>query len=284
MHGAGVLVAEAIALVIWLSVDALSKSGKGGPRLIFRSLLTCVIFTTVTYFAARRAKLKQIELATTVAFFAGILLGTQWGDLGAVYFANLYGWMQNASILVFFGGIGEIAKKLTFWLALLVFVGVMFLRTTKMERQIATLVTALAGCGDDSASGQGGGAAASQASSSTGEPAPVFAVESAGPHPVGHVTVFVEDAARDRVLPVEIWYPADEGGTEIGAARGREQPGVLADVLVDPVEAFGSEGRSGGSHGPELRKVPSVAGRLDSVLHAGRDVGSGRSEAGHLGI
>jgi TRAP-type C4-dicarboxylate transport system permease small subunit len=114
---AGVLVAEAIALVFWLSVDALSKTGKGGPGMIFRCLLTSVVFATVAHFATR--KKKQHEIVTTVAFVLGIVVGTQWGELGATYFANIYGWMQNASILVFFGGIGEIAKKLTFWLALL---------------------------------------------------------------------------------------------------------------------------------------------------------------------
>ena len=38
---------------------------------------------------------------------------------------------------------------------------------------------------------------------------------------------------------------ADEGGAEVGAAAGREEPGVGAEVLVDPVEALGREGRAG---------------------------------------
>jgi Tripartite ATP-independent periplasmic transporters, DctQ component len=114
---AAVLVTEALALVFWLSVDAMSKTGKGGPGMTFRILLTAVILGTVTHLGTR--KLKQHQLATTMAVVVGIALGTQWGDLGAAYFANYYGWMQNASILVFFGGIGEIAKRLTFWLALL---------------------------------------------------------------------------------------------------------------------------------------------------------------------
>lgn len=114
---AAVLVAEAVALVFWLSVDAMSKTGKGGPGMTFRILLSAVVLGTVAHFATKRHPKHQ--LITTVAVFAGIGLGTQWGELGATYFANYYGWMQSASILVFFGGIGEIAKRLTFLLALL---------------------------------------------------------------------------------------------------------------------------------------------------------------------
>ena len=32
-----------------------------------------------------------------------------------------------------------------------------------------------------------------------------------GPHPVGVRTIDVPDAARDRVVPVEVWYPATDG-------------------------------------------------------------------------
>lgn len=114
---AGVVVAEAVSLVFWMSVDALSKSGSGGPGMIYRALLTAVVLGAGTHLATRR--IKQHQVATTAAVIAGAVLGTRWGDLGSAYFANFYAWMQNASILVFFGGIGEIAKRLTFWLALL---------------------------------------------------------------------------------------------------------------------------------------------------------------------
>lgn len=114
---AGVLVAEALALVFWLSVDALSKPGAGGPGMVYRCLLTSIVFAVAAHLASR--KHPRHEIITSLAFFAGIFVGTRWGNFGTVYFANWYGWMQNASVLVFFGGIGEIAKKLTFWLALL---------------------------------------------------------------------------------------------------------------------------------------------------------------------
>ena len=49
----------------------------------------------------------------------GFVLGGLLGDAGVLYFANLLKWMQNASLLVFVGGVSEAAKRLTLWLALL---------------------------------------------------------------------------------------------------------------------------------------------------------------------
>jgi dienelactone hydrolase len=99
----------------------------------------------------------------------------------------------------------------------------------RLASTLAVLTLAIAACGDDEPAGQGGGASA-QSSSSSGEPAPVFAVESPGPHPVGHATVFLEDAERQRTFPVEIWYPADPADEDAraGAAAG------------EPIEAFGT--------------------------------------------
>ena len=75
---------------------------------------------------------------------------------------------------------------------------------------------------------------------------------------------------------------ADERGADVGAAAGREEPGVLADVLVDPVEALGGERRAGRADGAEAGEVAARA-RLDAVLHAGGDIGGAGAEAGHAG-
>ena len=75
---------------------------------------------------------------------------------------------------------------------------------------------------------------------------------------------------------------ADEGGAEVGAAAGREEPGVGADVLVDPVEALGRERRAGRADGAEAAEVAAGAG-LDPGLHAGGDVGGAGAEHGHPG-
>ena len=62
---------------------------------------------------------------------------------------------------------------------------------------------------------------------------------------------------------------AHERRAQVGAAAGREQPRVRADVLVDPAEALGGERRAGRADRLQLRQVAAVAG-LDLRLHARR--------------
>ena len=75
---------------------------------------------------------------------------------------------------------------------------------------------------------------------------------------------------------------ADEGGAEVGAAAGREEPGVGAEVLVDPVEALGRERAAGRAHRLEPAEVAPRPG-LDPGLHAGGDVGGAGAEHRHPG-
>jgi len=112
-----VLVADFLTLVAWISLKALSNSGRGGGGMVFRMMLTGVVVGSIAYRATK--KHGKRELITTVATIAGFALGAFWGDLGTAYFGNVLAWLQNASILVFFGGASEVAKRLTLWLALL---------------------------------------------------------------------------------------------------------------------------------------------------------------------
>jgi hypothetical protein len=114
---AGVLVAEVVTLVFWIGIRALSATGRGGPGMIFRALLMAVLFGVVVHKVTK--KHERHELFTTAAALSGLVIGTQLGDTGTAYFSNLFGWMQNSSILVFFGGVNELAKRFTLWLALL---------------------------------------------------------------------------------------------------------------------------------------------------------------------
>ncbi|MDF2698027.1 MAG: hypothetical protein K0S65_6410 [Labilithrix sp.] len=114
---AAVLVAEVLTLVFWISIRALSATGRGGPGMIFRALLTALVFGVIAQRATRRHERR--EIITTAAVLSGLVLGTQWGEAGVAYFSNIFAWLQNASILVFFGGVSELAKRFTLWLALL---------------------------------------------------------------------------------------------------------------------------------------------------------------------
>ena len=75
---------------------------------------------------------------------------------------------------------------------------------------------------------------------------------------------------------------ADERGADVGAARGREEPGVLADVVVDPLEPLGRQWRAGRADRAESREVAAGAG-LDARVHARGDVAGGGAEAGDAG-
>jgi Tripartite ATP-independent periplasmic transporters, DctQ component len=113
-----VLVADILTLVFWIGLKALSSTGKAGPGFIFRVMLSAAVIGGIAH-VVTRTRVKHHELLTTVFVSLGVLIGTLWGDSGMEYFGNLQGWLQNASILVFFGGASEMAKRFTLWLALL---------------------------------------------------------------------------------------------------------------------------------------------------------------------
>lgn len=124
---AGVLVLEFSTLVFWIAMKSLASTGRGGPGMVFRSLFTAAVLGAIAsvvmkrFFpdARKKSEMLRPDIVGAVAALLGLYLGTKWGDAGTEYFANLLAWMQNASILVFFGGVSEIAKRLTLWLALL---------------------------------------------------------------------------------------------------------------------------------------------------------------------
>jgi TRAP-type C4-dicarboxylate transport system permease small subunit len=114
---AGVLVAEVLTLAFWIAIRALSATGRAGPGMIFRSLVTALVLGAIAHKASK--KHARHEIITTAAVLSGLVLGTRWGEAGTMYFSNLFAWLQNSSILVFFGGVSDLAKRFTLWLALL---------------------------------------------------------------------------------------------------------------------------------------------------------------------
>ncbi|HSO34814.1 MAG TPA: TRAP transporter small permease subunit [Labilithrix sp.] len=113
-----VLLADILTLVFWISLKALSSTGKAGSGFIFRVMLASAVIGGIAHVLTRK-RVREHELLTSVFVCIGVLVGTVWGDAGMEYFGNLQGWLQNASILVFFGGASEMAKRFTLWLALL---------------------------------------------------------------------------------------------------------------------------------------------------------------------
>jgi hypothetical protein len=114
---ATVLIAEVGTLFFWIAIRALSSTGRAGPGMIFRALFTALVLGAIAHVATKKDR--RHELITTAVAIVGFFIGTRWGDFGVGYFSNLFAWLQNASILVFFGGVSELARRLTLWLALL---------------------------------------------------------------------------------------------------------------------------------------------------------------------
>jgi hypothetical protein len=116
---AAVLLTMIFTLVGWIALKAMSSTGRDGYGQLFRSMMTSLAVGLIVHFATRRQKVQVHHTASTIAAVVGWILGKFWGDAGVDYFSNLLAWMQNASFLVFFGGVSELAKRLTLWLALL---------------------------------------------------------------------------------------------------------------------------------------------------------------------
>ncbi len=114
---AGVLVAEILTLTFWIALRALSSTGRGGAGLVFRSLACGLVLGLIAFRATR--KRPRHEVFVTAVVLLGFAVGARIGDAGTTYFSNLFAWLQNSSILVLFGGVSDLAKRLTLWLALL---------------------------------------------------------------------------------------------------------------------------------------------------------------------
>jgi len=125
---AGVLIAEIVALCLWISLKGLSAEytpGGDHSGVLFRAVLSAVILGII---ANKLTKPKDDTNASEVrknafAVIGGIVLGFAtarlWANAGVEWFSNLLNWMQTASLLTLVGGLRGVATRLTLWLALL---------------------------------------------------------------------------------------------------------------------------------------------------------------------
>ena len=123
-----VLIAEIIALCIWITLKGLSAEYvPGGDRsgLVFRGLLGAVVLALVAHKLTKpkneddEGERKKNAYAVTGALVLGMALAGVWAKSGVEYFSNLLNWMQSASLLTLIGGLRGVATRLTLWLALL---------------------------------------------------------------------------------------------------------------------------------------------------------------------
>ena len=102
-----------------------------------------------------------------------------------------------------------------------------------LRRALVGFALVAIGCSSSSS----GGTSAPLADAGTADTPP----DVAGPHPVGHTTFVLDDAARGRSLRVQAWYPADESARAAATAgtalEDLEPAGPHHDVLAPLVSA-----------------------------------------------
>lgn len=118
---AGVLIAEILALCLWIALKGLSTPTDAGNAagLVFRSALGAVALGFVAYGVTRKRALTIQRTAVLGSITLGLLLGKAWQSVGVDYFSNLLNWLQDASTLTLLGGLRGVGTRLTIWLALL---------------------------------------------------------------------------------------------------------------------------------------------------------------------
>lgn len=120
------LLSEIFALVVWVSLRGLSTVSKQGDvsGLFFRAMVSAVILGVIAHRVVR-PKDKDAEMGfresaiVTVAVLVGLASGALWRSVGIEYASNALNWMQNASVVMLFGGLRGMATRLTLWVALL---------------------------------------------------------------------------------------------------------------------------------------------------------------------
>lgn len=114
-----VLAAEIFALVFTVLIGGLATNSDGGAQsgIVLRSVLGATVLGLIANRVMRGKERHQA--AVIVAVVVGLLLGPRWAGWGVHYFGNIRDWLQNASILLLVGGVSQLAKRLTLWLALL---------------------------------------------------------------------------------------------------------------------------------------------------------------------
>ena len=103
------------SLLTWVALKGLSSRTTDTfiAGLVFRASTSAALTGALFHWLKRGSKLAWPSslLAAAAAWL--------WRDAGADYFANLLGWLQDGSLLTWFGGLRSLGTRLTLWLALL---------------------------------------------------------------------------------------------------------------------------------------------------------------------
>jgi TRAP-type C4-dicarboxylate transport system permease small subunit len=121
-----VLLAEIVAMFVWISLKGLSAPAGSPAGPLYRSLITSVLLGLVAFLVVRKAvkgdgagPQRTRAIVVTIAVVLGLVLGRAWAGKGIEYSSNLLNWVQNASALMLIGGLRGLVTRFTLWVALL---------------------------------------------------------------------------------------------------------------------------------------------------------------------
>jgi hypothetical protein len=103
------------SLLAWVALKGLSSRTTDTfiAGFVFRALSSAAVVGALVHRLGRGSR-----LAWPAALLAAAA-AWPWRDAGTDYFANLLGWLQDGSLLTWFGGLRGLGTRLTLWLALL---------------------------------------------------------------------------------------------------------------------------------------------------------------------
>lgn len=110
-----VLAALVGSLIVWVALKGLSSRTTDTfiAGLVFRATISATLAGVLGQWLWKGSR-----LSWPLALFAAAS-SWLWRDAGADYFNNLLGWLQDGSLLTWFGGLRGLGTRLTLWLALL---------------------------------------------------------------------------------------------------------------------------------------------------------------------
>jgi TRAP-type C4-dicarboxylate transport system permease small subunit len=127
---AALVFVEIAALCLWVVLKGMSRDFSGTENksgLVLRLLVTAAALGAVWNFVAR---VKEVRASKSPKWGGVVFLGLpslllafvglrSWSHGSVTYASNLLNWMQNASVLMLFGGLRGFVTRMTLWLALL---------------------------------------------------------------------------------------------------------------------------------------------------------------------
>jgi hypothetical protein len=121
----GVLVAEILALFLWISLKGLKSTADDAKGFIFRAMVLAALFCALSHWGVKwLEKRRQVSalshgVVVTICTALGIVVGRILVGKGVSYFENVFNWLQVGSSLYLVKGIKGLVTRLTLWLALL---------------------------------------------------------------------------------------------------------------------------------------------------------------------